>query len=132
MGEEGRVCRLPAHPLGAGTAGLVTAIGAAGLGAKVALIERDLMGDDCLNVGCVPSKACRIVGATIVARHAGEMLPELTLAVAHGIGPGKIARTIHPYPTQAEAIRRIGDAYNRTRLTPRLKRLFGTWLRWTR
>ena len=43
--------------VGAGTAGLVTAAGAAGLGAKVALIERELMGGDCLNVGCVPSKA---------------------------------------------------------------------------
>lgn len=43
--------------IGAGTAGLVTASAAAGLGAKVALIERHLMGGDCLNVGCVPSKA---------------------------------------------------------------------------
>jgi len=42
--------------IGAGTAGLVCAAGAAGLGAKVALIERSLMGGDCLNVGCVPSK----------------------------------------------------------------------------
>ncbi len=43
--------------IGAGTAGLVTAAGAAGLGAKVALIERHLLGGDCLNTGCVPSKA---------------------------------------------------------------------------
>ena len=43
--------------IGAGTAGLVTAVGAAGLGAKVALIEKHFMGGDCLNVGCVPSKA---------------------------------------------------------------------------
>ena len=43
--------------IGGGTAGLVTAAGAAGLGAKVALIERHLLGGDCLNVGCVPSKA---------------------------------------------------------------------------
>src|SRR6184192_3156551 len=43
--------------LGGGTAGLVAAAGAAGLGAKVALIERHLLGGDCLNVGCVPSKA---------------------------------------------------------------------------
>ncbi|HEX3409656.1 MAG TPA: FAD-containing oxidoreductase, partial [Candidatus Binataceae bacterium] len=43
--------------IGAGTAGLVLAAGAAGLGAKVALVERDLMGGDCLNFGCVPSKA---------------------------------------------------------------------------
>src|SRR5207247_7511551 len=43
--------------IGAGTAGLVTAAGAAGLGAKVALVEKGLLGGDCLNVGCVPSKA---------------------------------------------------------------------------
>ena len=58
--------------IGAGTAGLVTAAGAAGLGAKVALIERDLMGSDCLNVGCVPSKgiisaARRATGADSVS-----------------------------------------------------------------
>ena len=43
--------------IGAGVAGLITAAGAAGLGAKVALVERDFMGGDCLNVGCVPSKS---------------------------------------------------------------------------
>src|SRR6266446_1162775 len=43
--------------IGAGTAGLVAAAGAAGLGARVALVERHLMGGDCLNYGCVPSKA---------------------------------------------------------------------------
>jgi pyruvate/2-oxoglutarate dehydrogenase complex dihydrolipoamide dehydrogenase (E3) component len=73
----------------------------------------------------------RILGATIVARHAGEMLPELTLAITHGVGLGKIASTIHTYPTQAEAIRKIGDQYNRTRLTPFVKRLFRKWLAWT-
>jgi pyruvate/2-oxoglutarate dehydrogenase complex dihydrolipoamide dehydrogenase (E3) component len=74
----------------------------------------------------------RIVGATIVARHAGEMLPELTAAIAHGLGLGRLARTVHSYPTQADAIRRLGDAYNRTRLTPFVKRLLGGWLRFTR
>src|SRR3954453_18441072 len=58
--------------LGAGTAGLVTAAGAAGLGAKVALVERDLMGGDCLNVGCVPSKAMlRCARAAADVRDAG-------------------------------------------------------------
>lgn len=42
--------------IGAGAGGLVTAAGAAGVGAKVAIIEEHLMGGDCLNVGCVPSK----------------------------------------------------------------------------
>jgi pyruvate/2-oxoglutarate dehydrogenase complex dihydrolipoamide dehydrogenase (E3) component len=73
-----------------------------------------------------------IVGATVVGRHAGEMLPELTLAMTHGLGLGKIASTIHTYPTQAEAIRRLGDQYNRTRLTPFLKKAFEKWLTWTR
>jgi pyruvate/2-oxoglutarate dehydrogenase complex dihydrolipoamide dehydrogenase (E3) component len=74
----------------------------------------------------------RIVGATIVARHAGEMISEITLAIVSGVGLGRIASVIHPYPTQAEAIRQLGDAYNRTRLTPVVKRVFERWLRWTR
>jgi pyruvate/2-oxoglutarate dehydrogenase complex dihydrolipoamide dehydrogenase (E3) component len=69
----------------------------------------------------------QIVGATVVASHAGEMLSELTIAIARGVGLGAIAGVIHPYPTQAEAIKKIADAYNRTRLTPRLKRLFTVW-----
>lgn len=74
----------------------------------------------------------RIVGATIVARHAGEMISELTLAMTAGVGLGTLARTIHPYPTQSEAIKRAADAYNRTRLTPAVKRLFERWLAWRR
>src|ERR1044071_5157226 len=59
--------------IGAGTAGLVTAAGAAGLGAKVALIEKHLMGGDCLNVGCVPSKTLiRAARAAHEARNAGR------------------------------------------------------------
>jgi pyruvate/2-oxoglutarate dehydrogenase complex dihydrolipoamide dehydrogenase (E3) component len=74
----------------------------------------------------------RIVGATIVARHAGEMLPEVTLAMSRGLGLGDLASVIHAYPTQAEAIRKLGDAWNRTRLTPRTKRLLAAWLAWRR
>ncbi len=66
--------------IGAGTAGLVTASGAAGLGARVALIERDLMGGDCLNVGCVPSKgvigAGRIAATVQRAREFGIGVPD--------------------------------------------------------
>ena len=74
----------------------------------------------------------RLVGATVVARHAGEMLPELTLALVEGIGLGRLARVIHTYPTQADAIRKLGDAYQRTRLTPRVRALLGAWLAWFR
>jgi pyruvate/2-oxoglutarate dehydrogenase complex dihydrolipoamide dehydrogenase (E3) component len=74
----------------------------------------------------------RIVGATVVARHAGEMISELTLAIVGKLGLGTIAKTIHPYPTQAEAIKRVADAYHRTRLTPRVRRWFERWFAWTR
>lgn len=74
----------------------------------------------------------RIVGATIVARHAGEMISEITTIIVAKIGLGKIAGVIHPYPTQAEAIKRAADEYNRTRLTPLLKRVLSRWLAWTR
>jgi pyruvate/2-oxoglutarate dehydrogenase complex dihydrolipoamide dehydrogenase (E3) component/uncharacterized membrane protein YdjX (TVP38/TMEM64 family) len=74
----------------------------------------------------------RILGATIVAEHAGEMISELTLAMEAGVGLGRIASVVHPYPTQAEAIRKAGDAYNRTRLTPAVRKLFDLWLRWHR
>jgi hypothetical protein len=56
-----------------------------------------------------------ILGATIVARHAGEMINEISLAMVAGIGLKTVAQVIHSYPTQAEAIRKAGDAYNRTR-----------------
>ncbi len=74
----------------------------------------------------------KIVGATIVARHAGEMISTVTLAMTAGLGLGALAKTIFPYPTQAEAIKRVADAYNRTRLTPFVKRLFEKWLAWRR
>jgi pyruvate/2-oxoglutarate dehydrogenase complex dihydrolipoamide dehydrogenase (E3) component len=74
----------------------------------------------------------KILGATIVAAHAGEMISEITLAIVGGVGLGRLAHVIHPYPTQAEAIKKIADAHNRTRLTPFVKRLFERWLRWTR
>jgi len=74
----------------------------------------------------------KIVGATIVARNAGDMISEITLAMTHGLGLSKIGSTIHPYPTQAEAIRKLGDQYNRTRLTPLVKTIFHQWLAWTR
>lgn len=73
-----------------------------------------------------------IVGATIVARHAGEMISEVTLAMEVEAGLSALSRTIHPYPTQAEALRKIGDAYERTRLTPIVRWLIGKWLAWRR
>jgi pyruvate/2-oxoglutarate dehydrogenase complex dihydrolipoamide dehydrogenase (E3) component len=74
----------------------------------------------------------KIVGATIAAAQAGEIISELTLAIAAEIGLGRIAGVIHPYPTQAEAIKKLADAYNRTRLSPSRKRLLTRLLAWRR
>jgi pyruvate/2-oxoglutarate dehydrogenase complex dihydrolipoamide dehydrogenase (E3) component/uncharacterized membrane protein YdjX (TVP38/TMEM64 family) len=74
----------------------------------------------------------RILGATVVAAHAGEMISEVMLAMVGRLGLRTVAETIHPYPTQAEAFKKIADAYNRTRLTPLIKRLFQKWLAWAR
>jgi len=74
----------------------------------------------------------RILGATIVAANAGDLIGTLSLAMTRKIGLGAIASTIHPYPTQGEAIRKVGDQYNRTKLTPMVRRLFDRWLAWNR
>jgi pyruvate/2-oxoglutarate dehydrogenase complex dihydrolipoamide dehydrogenase (E3) component len=74
----------------------------------------------------------RIVGATIVASHASEIISELTVAISGKIGLGALANVIHPYPTQAEGIRKVADAYNRTRLTPFVKGIFQRIFAWRR
>ena len=78
----------------------------------------------------VKERTDRILGATIVARHAGEMINEITLAMVAGIGLRTLGRVIHAYPTQSEAIKKAADAYNRTRLTPTIRSLLRRWLAW--
>ena len=78
----------------------------------------------------VKERTDRILGATIVARHAGEMINEITLAMVAGIGLRTLGRVIHAYPTQAEAIKKAADAYNRTRLTPTIQWMLRRWLGW--
>lgn len=74
----------------------------------------------------------QIVGATIVASHAGEMISEITTAIVSGVGLGRIGDIMHPYPTQADAIRRTSGLYSRTRLTPFVANLFRRWFALTR
>ncbi|HEX6984954.1 MAG TPA: mercuric reductase, partial [Planctomycetaceae bacterium] len=72
-----------------------------------------------------------IVGGTVVDVHAGDLIGFLSHAMTHRIGLKAFSSTVFPYPTRAEAFRKLGDAYNRTRLTPTAKRVLGAWLRWT-
>ncbi len=71
----------------------------------------------------------RILGATIVASHAGDMISELALAMTTRRGLSWIGKTIHPYPTQSEALRKLADQYTRTRLTPFIRRVLQAWFR---
>jgi glycine/D-amino acid oxidase-like deaminating enzyme len=95
--------------IGGGTAGLVSAVGAAGLGARVALVERQRLG---------------VVGCTIVSSRAGDLIGLAGNLIGRRASMAELSPTIFPYPTQAEAYRKAGDAYRRTRLTPRVRRTF--------
>jgi len=77
-------------------------------------------------------KTGRILGGTLVARHAGEMVSELTLAMVARQKMDVLSSTIHSYPTQVEGLRKVGDAYMRTKLTPTVKKVFKKWLAWRR
>ncbi len=71
----------------------------------------------------------RLVGATLVGAHAGEHVAEVALAMTNGLGLGAIGRTMHPYPTQAEVLRKAADQWRRRKLTPAVKRLFAGYFR---
>lgn len=74
----------------------------------------------------------RIVGATLVAEHAGENIGEVALAMTSKLGLSAIGRTMHPYPTQGEMLRKAADSWRRRKLTPTVKALFARYFRWIR
>ncbi len=73
-----------------------------------------------------------ILGATIVARHAGEMIAPIVLAMTSKQKLSAVGATIFPYPTQTEVLKRVADAANRDRLTPTVKSLLARFLKWRR
>ncbi len=74
----------------------------------------------------------RILGATLVGAHAGETIAEVATAMQHRLGLSGLGAVIHPYPTEAEALRRLADARARTRLTPRVARWLARYFAWRR
>jgi len=74
----------------------------------------------------------RVLGATLVSRHAGESIGELVIAIQHGIKIGALGAVIHPYPTEAEIIKRLGDASQRGRLKPWMKQTLVKTFQWRR
>jgi pyruvate/2-oxoglutarate dehydrogenase complex dihydrolipoamide dehydrogenase (E3) component len=69
----------------------------------------------------------KILGATIVGEHAGELIQEFVLAMKHGIGLKQIASTIYAYPTFASLVLKSAEKFNKKRLTPRARKITG-WL----
>ena len=74
----------------------------------------------------------QILGATIVAAHAGEMIGEFSVLMKAGLGLKTITGTIHPYPTQAEVVKKVANAWRKTTFTPRTKNILKKWFAWTR
>jgi pyruvate/2-oxoglutarate dehydrogenase complex dihydrolipoamide dehydrogenase (E3) component len=77
----------------------------------------------------VKKGTAEIVGATVVAAHAGELITQLTLAITQKIPLGAFTSVIYPYPTQGEALKAAAGLYTRTRLTPAVKRAFSVLMR---
>ena len=71
----------------------------------------------------------RIVGASIVSEHAGEHISAVALAMTNKLGLSAFARTMHPYPTHGEMLRKAADAWNRRKLTPAVRKLFSWYFR---
>jgi pyruvate/2-oxoglutarate dehydrogenase complex dihydrolipoamide dehydrogenase (E3) component len=80
----------------------------------------------------VNTKSGVVLGATLVSRHAGESIGQLVLAIQHKIKLRDLGAVVHPYPTQAEIIKRLGDASMKSRLQPWMKGLLEKFFRWRR
>jgi len=74
----------------------------------------------------------KILGATIVAAHAGDMIGEFSVAMKAGGGAKTIAGTIHPYPTQAEVNKKVVNLWRKEHFTPRTKNLLMKLFAWMR
>jgi pyruvate/2-oxoglutarate dehydrogenase complex dihydrolipoamide dehydrogenase (E3) component len=74
----------------------------------------------------------KILGATIVAAHAGDLISEFTALIKAGAGAKTLAGTIHPYPTQAEVNKKVVNLWRKAHFTEGQKRMLKRWFEWTR
>jgi pyruvate/2-oxoglutarate dehydrogenase complex dihydrolipoamide dehydrogenase (E3) component len=95
-------------------------------------IDRAIVDEEAEGFVRVHHERGRLLGCTIVAPHAGELIAEAAFALTHGHTLSDLSSTIHPYPTLAEALRKAGDRYRRTLLTARVRALMEGYFRWTR
>ncbi|MBI3494119.1 MAG: FAD-dependent oxidoreductase, partial [Acidobacteria bacterium] len=95
-------------------------------------VDRAVLDEDAKGFVRVHHERGRLLGCTIVAAHAGEMIAEAAYVLKHGGTLTDLSSTIHPYPTLAEALRKAGDQYRRSLLTPMVRGLMERYFRWTR
>ena len=93
------------------------------------VVDGDTAGFARVHVG---KKDRKLLGATLVCRHAGESIGELVMAIQRKMKIGELGGIIHPYPTQAEIIKRLGDASMRGRLKPWMKQVLVKLFQWRR
>jgi pyruvate/2-oxoglutarate dehydrogenase complex dihydrolipoamide dehydrogenase (E3) component len=110
------------------------ALGAVTLTVPMSSMDRAILEGDTEGFGRihVDAKSGRLLGGTLVGAHAGENIGELSLAMTEGLTVGALANTVLPYPTRGEVLKRLGDAWNRRRLTPRAKGFLSGLLAWRR
>jgi pyruvate/2-oxoglutarate dehydrogenase complex dihydrolipoamide dehydrogenase (E3) component len=99
---------------------------------QLADVDRAVVDDETDGFVRVHHERGRLRGCTIVARHAGEMIGEVAYAMTHRGTLSGLSSTIHPYPTQAEALRKAGDTYRRQSVTPRVRHWLERYFTWTR
>jgi pyruvate/2-oxoglutarate dehydrogenase complex dihydrolipoamide dehydrogenase (E3) component len=95
-------------------------------------VDRAIVDDETDGFVEVHHERGRLRGCTIVAPHAGEIIGEAAYAITHSGTLAALSATIHPYPTQAEALRKAGDLYRRQSLTPRVRGWLARYFAWTR
>jgi pyruvate/2-oxoglutarate dehydrogenase complex dihydrolipoamide dehydrogenase (E3) component len=95
-------------------------------------VDRAVLDDEADGFVRVHHDRGRLLGCTIVAARAGEMIGQVSYALARGATLNDFASTIYAYPTQVEALRKAGDAYRRTRLTAGVRRALERYCRLTR
>jgi pyruvate/2-oxoglutarate dehydrogenase complex dihydrolipoamide dehydrogenase (E3) component len=98
----------------------------------LAEVDRGVLDDETDGFMRVRHQRGRLVGCTIVSSQAGELIGLASNLIARRAKLTELSSTIFPYPTQAEAYRKAGDAYRRTWLTPRVRRAFERYFELTR
>ncbi|MEZ4363070.1 MAG: FAD-dependent oxidoreductase [Kofleriaceae bacterium] len=99
----------------------------------LASVDRAVLEDDAAGFAeAHVDRRGRLLGVTVVARRAGEVIGAAALAMTHGLRAGALSSTVVPYPTETEVLRKLGDAYARQRLTPGVRRWFTRMFAWRR